>query len=278
MPETPLPAHVVSLLAAWALHPCGPLQTTRSSWVLPVEGAHGAAMLKVARIPDERAGYRLMTWYGGIGAARVQAARADALLLERARGGGNLADMARGGRDDEACKILCATAAEMHQPRATPYPDLHPLRDWFQPLFDLAPHHAALAGAAHAAQVLLADPRDVLPLHGDLHHGNVLDFGDRGWRAIDPHGLVGERLFDFANIFTNPDLDDPTHPVATRPGRLERLLGIVAAEANADPRRLLQWIVAWTGLSAAWFIGDSDTTGAAIDLEVNAIAAKVLGE
>ena len=24
-----------------------------------------------------------------------------------------------------------------------------------------------------------------------------------------------------------------------------------------DRRRLLQWIIAWTGLSAAWFIGDS---------------------
>jgi aminoglycoside/hydroxyurea antibiotic resistance kinase len=41
-------------------------------------------------------------------------------------------------------------------------------------------------------------------LHGDLHHGNVLDFGLRGWLAIDPKGLLGERGFDFANIFTNP--------------------------------------------------------------------------
>lgn len=233
-------------------------------------------MLKVARLPDERAGYRLMTWYGGTGAARVLAAREEALLLERARGAGNLADMARTGRDDEACRILCTTAADLHRHRVAPVPELHALTDWFQPLFELAPHHTALAFAARTPQALLADPREVILLHGDLHHGNVLDFGGGDWRVIDPHGLVGERLFDFANIFTNPDLDDPTRPVATRPGRLERLLGTVAVEANADPRRLLQWIVAWTGLSAAWFIGDGDTTGAAIDLEVNAIAAKVL--
>ena len=41
-------------------------------------------------------------------------------------------------------------------------------------------------------RALLALPQDVGVLHGDLHHGNVLDFGD-GWRAIDPKGLVGER-------------------------------------------------------------------------------------
>jgi streptomycin 6-kinase len=52
--------------------------------------------------------------------------------------------------------------------------------------------------------VLLAEPREVGVLHGDLHHGNVLDFGVRGWLAIDPKGLLGERGFDFANIFTNP--------------------------------------------------------------------------
>jgi streptomycin 6-kinase len=46
-------------------------------------------------------------------------------------------------------------------------------------------------------------------LHGDLHHENVLDFGERRWLAIDPHGLHGERFFDFANIFTNPDLMIP---------------------------------------------------------------------
>jgi hypothetical protein len=38
-----------------------------------------------------------------------------------------------------------------------------------------------------------------------------------GWLAIDPKGLVGERGFDFANIFTNPDLDNPTRPLARCP-------------------------------------------------------------
>ena len=106
----------------------------------------------------------------------------------------------------------------------------------------------------------------------------MLDFGARGWLAIDPHGLVGERLFDFANIFTNPDLGDPTRPVGTLPGRLEARLKIVVERARVEPARMLRWIVAWTGLSAAWFFEDGDDRGAAIDLTINAIAGGLLGE
>ncbi|MBH1547375.1 hypothetical protein I5U09_16900 [Stenotrophomonas maltophilia] len=65
-----------------------------------------------------------------------------------------------------------------------------------------------LARCADTARRLLADPGDVVPLHGDIHHGNILDFGDRGWLAIDPKRLKGERGFDYANLFCNPD-----HPI-----------------------------------------------------------------
>jgi streptomycin 6-kinase len=50
-------------------------------------------MLKVARIPDEQAGYRLMTWWEGHGAAKVYVSSAGALLMERAAGTRDLARM-----------------------------------------------------------------------------------------------------------------------------------------------------------------------------------------
>jgi streptomycin 6-kinase len=110
-----------------------------------------------------------------------------------------------------------------------------------------------LRHAAKTARELLDAPQEVGVLHGDLHHGNVLDFGPRGWLAIDPKGLVGERGFDFANIFCNPDA-----AVALAPGRLARQTSIVADAAGLDRTRLLQWIVACAGLSAAWIMGDGD--------------------
>lgn len=272
-----LPPKVGEFLNAWHLVPDGPLLTTRSSWVLPVRHEGSSAMLKVARIPDEQSGYHLMSWWDGQGAAKVFASSPGALLMERAIDTRNLAQMAWSGRDDEACRILCDTAARLHVPRRSAPPVLHPLEAWFQPLFQLAPEHAALAPAADIANQLLATPYAVGPLHGDLHHENVLDFGERGWLAVDPHGLLGERTFDYANIFTNPDLSNPSRPLATLPGRLEARLATVVSATGVEPERLLRWIVAWTGLSAAWFIGDVDDKGAAIDLTINAMARRLLG-
>jgi streptomycin 6-kinase len=272
-----LPPKVREFLEEWYLVPDGPLLTTHSSWVLPVRHEDSPAVLKVARIPDEQSGYRLMAWWDGQGAAKVFASSAGALLMERAAGTGDLAKMAWSGQDEEACRILCDTAARLHALRLGLLPELHPLEVWFQPLFQLAPQHAALAPAADIARQLLAAPNAVGPLHGDLHHENVLDFGERGWLAIDPHGLLGETTFDYANIFTNPDLSDPSRPLATLPGRLEARLEVVISATGIEPQRLLRWIVAWTGLSAAWFIGDGEGDGAAIDLTINAMARRLLG-
>ena len=63
-------------------------------------------------------------------------------------------------------------------------------------------------------------------------------------------------------------------PVATEPGRFARRLEVVAEAARLERERLLRWILAWTGLSAAWFLGDGDS--AAIDLRVAELPAAEL--
>ena len=235
-------------LARWNLIPDGEPVTTRSSDLLPVLHHGAPAFLKVATEPEERWGAALMSWWNGEGAARVLAHDGAALLLERATGKRSLNEMARNGSDDEASRIICAVAAKLHAPRSLPPPELIPLTDWFR---ELEPAAERLGGvlpqAWEASRELLAKPRDVVVLHGDIHHGNILDFGARGWLAIDPKRLVGERGFDFANIFCNPDLE-----TAAAPGRLRRQAAVVADAANLDRQRLLQWILAYAGLSAAW--------------------------
>lgn len=269
------PAAVARLIRAWDLSPDGGLLVTRSSWLLPVRRGSAWLMLKVARMPDEAAGFSLMSWWDGRGAARVVASAEGSLLMERAMGPGSLQAMARTGRDQEACRILCETAARLHEACGEVPPSLHPLERWFEALFARASGDSVLMPASRSARGLLAEPRDVGPLHGDLHQGNVLDFGSRGWLAVDPHGLIGERAFDYANLFTNPDLGDLDHPLAVLPGRLEARLAVVTAAAGLDPKRLLQWIIAWTGLSAAWSMAEADDRSAAVALRVNAEAVRL---
>jgi streptomycin 6-kinase len=139
-------------------------------------------------------------------------------------------------------------------------PELVPWSEWFEGLAPAAAAHGGiLRASADAARQLLEAPRDLTVLHGDLHHGNVLDFGPRGFLAIDPKGLIGERGFDFANIFCNPD-----RATAGAPGRLARRLGVVAEATSLDPSRLLRWILAYAGLSAAWSIADGDDPATAL--------------
>lgn len=262
-------------LTRWRLTPDGAPISTHSSHLLPVRHAGEPAMLKLALDEEERFGGALMEWWGGDGAARVLAREDGALLMERAVGPRCLADMARNGEDDEASRVLCAVAAGLHAARSKPLPELAPLDLWFDELDAAATSHGGiLLRSAAEARALLAEPAEPVALHGDLHHGNVLDFGSRGWLAIDPKRRIGARTFDYANIFTNPDLDDPSRPVAVVPGRLQRRLAVVMEATGIERRQLLRWILAWTGLSAAWYFSDGDP--AFTDLTIAEMAAAEL--
>jgi streptomycin 6-kinase len=253
----------------WSLTPDGDPIITHSSHLLPVLWRDKPAMLKIALDVDEKFGNRVLRWWDGDGTAFVYEYDDSAALMERAIGPGSLLTMAIQGEDDEASRIMCRTAARLHAPRAKPLPsDLVPLDRWFRELEPAARIHGGmLTACAEVAARLLADQRDQTILHGDIHHENILDFGSRGWLAIDPKRVYGERGFDFANIFCNPEL-----PTVTKPGRLQRQLPIVCAEAGLEPKRLLRWIIAYAGLSAAWFLSDGDTKNADSDFTVAGIA------
>lgn len=254
-------------LQRWNLAPVGAPITTPAARLLPVLHEGQPAMLKISHEQDEREGGVLMRWWDGQGAARVLAHDDDAILLERATGTRSLAEYARNGRDDEATRIICDVLARLHAPRAKAPPPLRTLESWFVDLWPMAQAQGGvLADCARHARALLDDPRDPAVLHGDVHHDNILDFGERGWLVIDPKRLHGERAFDYANIFCNPDLADPRPPVAIVPGCFDRRFALITHASGLEPRRLLQWIAAWCGLSAAWFMGDGDD--AAIDLNI----------
>ncbi|MCL6711451.1 phosphotransferase [Pseudomonas sp. R2.Fl] len=260
------------LLEQWQLTVDGDAFATPGSQLLPVRWQDRPAMLKRALTPEEESGGVLMCWWNGDGAAHVYAHEADTVLMERATGTRDLLAMALNGQDDEASRILCATLARLHAPRATPPPaHLVPLRPWFRSLEAASGENTRFARSWATARALLEHPRDPVVLHGDMHHRNVLDFGERGWLAIDPKCVTGERGFDYANLLTNPDL-----PTVARPDRFHRQFDVIAGVAQLEPQRLLRWVVAFAGLSAAWFLEDEDEQGIASDFAVADLAQAML--
>ena len=258
-------------LARWALEPDGEAFATASSRLLPVRRGDEAAFLKLAVHAEEKRGGAVMAYYAGQGAAAVLAHDEDAVLLERLSGARSLTAMARGGADEAACRILCETVARLQAPRAGPLPDvLVSLETWFAALWPTARRLGGpYAASAAAARELLASPEAPVVLHGDLHHGNVLDGGRRGWRAIDPKGVWGDRGYDYAHLICNPDAETALAHLGSR-------LAIVSEAAGLPRRRVLAWLLAYLGLSASWTLSDGGDPAQALAI-AEAVRAGLAG-
>ncbi len=248
-------------LARWQLVPDGHGIERPGSSLLPVTLPDGRpAMLKQLRDPDELRGAQLLAWWQGQGAVAAYDQSPGVLLMERATGPSALA-LLQQGDDAQATQVVCATAALLHAQRQPALAaQLPTVQDRFvalnRPLAVAV--SAAQAGVvqqcAAVAQALLNAPEHALVLHGDLHHGNVLQSA-RGWLAIDPKGVVGERGFELAVLLCNPDVEADGHDSALL-ARAQQM----AAVAGVDRRRLVQWAAARSALSAAWFAEDGDAS------------------
>jgi streptomycin 6-kinase len=236
----------------WKLTPDGEGFPGASGELLPVLSAGRKAMLKLFGSDDERRGASVLAWWNGAGAVEVLNHSAEAILMARAETGPGLAGLSGSGGDEQATAIICRVVRHLHGAKVATAPaGLPPLRSLFRKLVDGGHSDSRLEQAAKVARRLLAEPAEPVVLHGDIHHGNILNFGADGWRAIDPWGYVGERAYDYANILSNPDLEQ-----VTAPGRLERGLVQIAAEAALDRDRLRAWTFAHAGLAAVWHLED----------------------
>jgi streptomycin 6-kinase len=239
-------------LTAWGVTPTGSAIVTPSSELMPGLRLGDPVMLKIARVEEEARGAALLQWWGGRGAAPVLEREGWATLMVRATGTRDLTEMAVSGQDAAATEILVRTALDLHDRTAPSAPDalpVLPLGDWFRALLPGEFDDPLLRRAAGLARRLIdgTPPADVVVLHGDIHHGNVLDFGDR-WAAIDPKGLIGHRAFDLANILCNPS---ESSALTNLPARL----AMISRQAGIDPLVLTEWTIAWCGLSSAWELG-----------------------
>jgi streptomycin 6-kinase len=181
----------------WRLSADGESFISYSGLLQPVAYNSLPCMLKIGRGEKDERSNMLMAWWNGTGAAPVLHHDNTAILMERALGRQSLTEMVKNGQDDEASRIICQAVAKLHA-HSGPYPGyLIPLNERFRSLRIAVEQHSGLfEQCLKIAEQLLSDQKEVVALHGDIHHGNILDFGQKGWLAIDPKGLIGERGFD----------------------------------------------------------------------------------
>jgi streptomycin 6-kinase len=268
--------------AGWSVQGAELIAETFSSRIFKVRLPDGApAVIKdlkpIDDVEDELRGAHLLAWRDGEGLVRLIAMHGQSMLLEYA-GDTMLTDVLDEDGDAAATEIAAMVMAKLHSPSSRPAPaDLQPLRERFRDLFAKARTDSdtgcdnLYVEAAAIAERLLSSQRDVRPLHGDLHHENIMH-GPRGWLAIDPKGVIGDPAFDAANMFYNPlERDD----LCLDPARVAGMAEILSRRLGLDPRRLLDFAFAYGCLSAAWHAGDANDKDEQRELAVAAAVARV---
>jgi streptomycin 6-kinase len=262
MLQKPLPD---DLRIRWAIGKAVLIADTPSSLVFRVDCRDvGSAVVKILKADGvhERPGIAFLTWRNGHGAVRLIDRIGDACLLEDA---GTILLREHRLRHGEAAAnaIIRDVLARLHAPSDGAWPKtLVPLHQHFVPLFERAAWETdpglgnALRWSAGHAERLLAGQQDIRPLHGDLHHDNIMSGGPRGWLAIDPQGLIGDPAYDVANIFGNPlnAIDDILDPA-----RIANLATLFSAAINCSEEKILHYAAAHAGLSICWSLQNGGT-------------------
>ena len=244
-------------LQEWDLAQPTVLAQTATSTLYTVQHQRDTCVLKLL-VPgetEEQRGALALRCFDGRGAVRLLRHDDGAHLLEYASGD-ELIGLVEAGDDSGATRIIASVIRQLHgAQRVIPDAGLMPLDRWFRALFERAAADRQVGAssvftkAAAVAERLLAEPRDVRVLHGDIHHRNVRQ-SPRGWLAFDPKGLVGERTYDCANTLCNPPIPALVHNEA----RLLAQSAILADALDLERARVLAFTYAYACLNASWWL------------------------
>ena len=236
------------LAEEWALELGVPFEPAHVSLVVPVRLPNGGdAVLKV-NFPEPESEHEAdaLAGWDGAGAVRLFAQDDErrALLVERCVPGTPLWEVEEGEANETAAGVL----AQLWQ--AWPAGEFRTLFDEAARWADKLPE--TWEGAGRPFERVLLDeavgflraqppPADPVLLHQDLHGGNVLRSA-RGWLAIDPKPLVGDRAFDVASLLRDRREELVRDPDAA--ARMRRRLDFFSDRLELDRERVRGWGIA----------------------------------
>jgi streptomycin 6-kinase len=236
------------------------LETPTSILTFGTQG-HLPVVVKVLHtLGDEWHCGEVLSAFDGRGMVRAYAYAGGAVLLERLAPGTPLVGLSLGGRDDEATAILAELIGRIPHPPVSRIA-APTVEDWGKGFAKyLAMNDSQIAAelverARHMYASLSATQTHVGLLHGDLHHYNVLFDASRGWTAVDPKGVAGEREYELGASLRNPN--ESSLFASTR--AVERRVRGFQATLTIDADRVLRWAFAQAVLASIWTIEDGGT-------------------
>ncbi len=254
--------HVNSIADNWGLQVESPVTNLSYNYVLHVTDQNNHPYILKMGLPGFDFGNEIRTLqlYNGQGCARLVKADAErgAMLLEKLQPGTMLSE-----EDDERVVIqnFCHVWEQIRRPlpNDSEFPTVF---DWTSAFSRYQSNHASNNGPIPNEWVQLAN--DYLHeiqqstsenelLHGDLHHENILFSNERGWLAIDPKGVAGNRIFDVVSfminhLFTKPDPESV----------LKLRVDLISETLHLNRGLLLKAAIAMSTLYACWSVEDKD--------------------
>jgi streptomycin 6-kinase len=254
-----LPRLVAEVTERWSLDVEQPCPDTHIGLVLPAVRAGGTRVVLKLNFPEPETEHEAdaLAHWAGQGAVRLleHDPGRRALLLERCEPGTQLWTLG----EEQATSV----AADVLRALWRPAPQTHGFRlladeaaRWAEQLPQRwerqgRPFERELLDAAvEWARELGADQGQQVVVHQDFHGGNVLLSG-RGWLAIDPKPLVGEREFDLASYLRDRRDELERDPAAA--ARVRRRLDQLTEELGLDRERARAWGVVH---ALAWGVAD----------------------
>jgi len=211
-----------------------------------------------ADMRNEAPGFEMLKLWQGESAARlfgrISETSIEAAVIEWLDGP-SLGDLSRAGEDERSNEILLDVALRLHRLDIDAPPSCSVLTDTFDQLLSFVlpadwsqDTKQDFQQCQALAYRLITSQRNISALHGDLHHDNIR-LGRRGYCAFDAKGLVGEKTFELANAFRNPNgMGDR---LLSRQ-RIESMATQFTSVSGVDRGRLLNWACAKCAQSIVW--------------------------
>lgn len=207
---------------------------------------------------------KALNFYDGMGSIKIlrEDIENGVMLLEKAEPGTRIRDISP---DEKQISFASDVMRKIHKPVPDNITSLFPsILDWAKAFDRYKAKFTSVSGPVpqwmfdRAETIFKEFPKDkkqLVLLHGDLHSDNIL-LSNRGWLAIDPKGIVGEREFELGAYLRNPYYD---YPKGSEYRKLEtkRIIQF-AEELGFDKKRILDWAFACAVISLLWFLEDED--------------------
>lgn len=195
--------------------------------------------------------------FKGCGVVKILIEKEGTLLLERAAPGVALKSYFPES-DNDAIHITCECLKRLHQ-AAIPARHRFPhIQDWLMALDKECNIPTPYLNKARTlrSELIATSDASVL-LHGDLHHDNILQYGN-DWVVIDPKGVIGEPAYEVAAFIRNPIPQLLKHSDASN--IIRHRIKYFAKLLELSEQRIVDWCYVQAVLAWVWALEDGCDT------------------